>query len=105
MAGDDAVTTVATISAAREIADSLTAFITAESIDLNVSCEGPGEVKAVKSAGRDKSDAETIQSGGWIECPTAWAMAGRLGISTRQMGAILDFLEVKIRKCALGCFE
>ena len=99
------MTTVATISAAREIADSLTAFITAESIDLNVSCEGPGEVKAVKSAARDKSDAETIQSGGWIECATALAMAGRLGISTRHMGAILDFLDVKIRKCALGCFE
>ncbi|GAG25184.1 unnamed protein product [marine sediment metagenome] len=99
------MTTVATISAAREIADSLTAFVTAESFALNVSCEGPGEVKVVKSAGRDKSDVETIQSGGWIECPTALAMAGRLGISTRQMGAILDFLEVKIRKCALGCFE
>ena len=99
------MTTAATISAAREIADSLTAFITAESIDVNVSCEGAGEVKVVKSAGRDKSNAEMIQSGGWIECPTAWAMARRLGISTRQMGAILEFLEVKIRKCALGCFK
>ena len=99
------MTTAATISAARELADSLTSFITAESIDLNVSCEGPGEVKAVKSAGRDKSDVETIQSGGWIECPTAWAMAEGLGISTRQMGVILEFLDVKIRRCALGCFE
>jgi len=99
------MTTAATISAAREIADSLTAFITAESMGLNVSCEGPGEVKVVKSAGCDKSDVETIQSGGWIECPTAWAVARRLGISTRQMGSILDFLDVKIRKCALGCFE
>ena len=69
------MTTAATISAAREIADSLTAFITAESMGLNVSCEGPGEVKVVKSSGRDKSDVETIQSGGWIECPTAWAEA------------------------------
>ncbi len=99
------MTTAATISASREIADSLTAFITTESIDLNVSCEGAGEVRVVKSAGRDKSNAETIQSGGWIECPTAWSMADRLGISTRQMGAILEFLDVKIRKCALGCFE
>lgn len=99
------MTTAATISAAREIADSLTAFITAESIDLNVSCEGLGEVKVVKSAGRDKSNVETIQSRGWIECATAWAMARRLGISTRHMGTILDFLEVKIRKCSLGCFE
>ena len=52
-----------------------------------------------------ESDLAMIYSGGWIACETARDLAKKLAISIRQMGGLLDQLNVKIRKCSLGCFQ
>jgi len=41
---------------------------------------------------------------GRIPCALALETARRLGISPGQMGKLLDFLEIKVRQCQLGCF-
>ena len=43
--------------------------------------------------------------GGWIGCGRAHVLAEKLGIQTRQMAKLLDFLNIKIRHCELGCFQ
>lgn len=82
-------------------------FVQAEGIALNVISEGDCAVEVFESecGERPESDLTTLRSGGWIACATAWAVAARLDISTRQMGALVNFLDIKIKACSLGCFK
>ena len=41
---------------------------------------------------------------GWIACALALDMARNLEIPPGKMGRFLNLLEIKIRKCQLGCF-
>lgn len=54
---------------------------------------------------RRESTADTLEAGGWIRCATAWAVAARHEIALRRLGALLNALDIKVRKCSLGCFE
>jgi hypothetical protein len=82
----------------------VTRLIGDEGIPVEIVSEGECAVRVVQSEGRVESDPGTLQSGGWIKCETAREMAGRLNIDTRQMGRLLDLLDVKVRECGLGCF-
>ncbi|MBN1335011.1 MAG: hypothetical protein JXB39_03525 [Deltaproteobacteria bacterium] len=52
----------------------------------------------------DEADASTLPAGGTIRCPIALGMAARLGISAKDLGRLLNRLEIKIHGCQLGCF-
>ena len=86
------------------MAEQLREFLAEEKIDLEVigrCCD----VEVVVCEESLESDLATIYSGGWIACETARDLAKKLAISIRQMGGLLDQLNVKIRKCSLGCFQ
>ena len=87
------------------VAEQLQKFLEAEEIKIEVVTDGNYDVTAVKCDDRKESNLNTIYSGGWIVCETARALAKKLKISVRQMGKLLDNLEVKIRACSLGCFK
>ena len=46
-----------------------------------------------------------LYCGGWIACETARTLANKLEIPMTQMGSVLSYLDIKIRKCSLGCFK
>jgi len=94
-----------TLCVGEALAAPLGEFLTAEGIDLALATDGAGDVAVVPTgAERQESTAETVYAGGWIACPTALGLAGKLGIASGQVGRLLDHLEVKIRRCSLGCF-
>ena len=93
------------IDAPADMADDLSGFLSAKSIDLSVVTDESGVVKIAPSGPeRQESDLETIYSGGWITCTRARALGKKLSIASRDVGGLLDHLDVKIRECELGCF-
>jgi len=86
-------------------AEWLREFFNAEGIDIEVVTDGNHDVAVVQCDDHKESDLDTIYSGGWIACETARALAKKLGIPVRQMGKLLNHLDVKIRRCSLGCFK
>ena len=87
------------------IAEQLREFLNVEGIKIEVVTEGHCNVAVVQCEDRKESDLNSIYSGGWITCDTARVSAKKLGIPVMQMGKLLDHLDVKIRKCGLGCFQ
>jgi len=81
-------------------------FIETEKIKLEIVTGEPADVQVLFCAGeeRHESSLDTIYSGGWVVCETARGLAGKMGISLNQMGKLLNHLNVKIRRCSLGCF-
>jgi hypothetical protein len=71
---------------------------------LAMASEDEADVVVRVSEGRQESNDRVLESGGWISCAGAWAMAERLAIDKRSMGKLLDALDVKVRGCELGCF-
>ena len=85
---------------------SLGQFLAAEHISLEVISEGDCEVRVVEPLERQQADISHLPKGGWIACETARAMAKkRLRISYKRMGMLLNFLDIKVRRCGLGCFR
>ena len=85
------------------MADKLAGFVADEGIGLGIVIEG-GDVTVTACEDQRQSDLETIYSGGWVGCEMGRALAGKLRITAGQMGKLLNYLDVKIRKCELGCF-
>ena len=93
-----------TIGVPKGLADKVSEFVRTEAPDCHVSTEGSGTVQVVEAQDGVQSSSALLQAGGWITCPDAFAMAGRLGIPTQSVGKLLDLLDVRIRSCQLGCF-
>lgn len=85
--------------------DQLEKFICNQNIDLETVTDQPGDIKILRCEERKECNLGTIYSGGWIACEMARDIAKKLGISLSQMGNLLNQLNVKIRKCSLGCFK
>ena len=62
-------------------------------------------VQVVTANEQRRCGLRTLYVGGFIACETARGMAVKLGIRIRQMGKLLDFLNIKVRSCSLGCFN
>ena len=86
------------------LAEKLAEFVKAGKLPIEVVSEGSGTVQVVQSEDRQQSDASTLQAGGWIACPDAFALASKLGVPTQAVGKLLNHLDIKIRQCQLGCF-
>ncbi len=82
----------------------LNSFQTENGLAMELRENAPGDVTVEIVTERLESSTTLLYSGGWLSCETAWAMSDILGISKAQMGMMLDLLEVKVRKCDLGCF-
>ncbi len=80
-------------------------LLAGQEIPLEVVCGGEGAVRVAQSGERRECDLTTLHAGGWITCPTAWAMASGLQIGNPAMGKILNLLDIRVRRCDLGCFQ
>lgn len=85
--------------------DKLMEFVNNENIDVEIVSDKPCDVKVMHSEERAECDLDTIYSGGWIACEMARRLAKKMEISLSQMGNLLNLLNVKIRRCSLGCFK
>ncbi len=87
------------------IAEQLREFLEREKVDIGFVTGQEGDVEVVKGDNRKEGNLNIIYSGGRITCETALALAEKLQISARQMGKLLNYLDVKICSCSLGCFK
>ena len=85
--------------------ESVGAFVEGQEIPLRVACTDKCAVRVAEAGDPAQCDLCTLYSGGWITCTTARAMASKLKIAPRQIGELLNHLNVKIRECELGCFK
>ncbi len=49
---------------------------------------------AVKAAVKD----------GYVSCPAGWKVAGNMGVSRLDVGAMIDKLSIRVTDCQLACF-
>ena len=87
-----------------EMRRSVAAFAADEGIPIEVVSTGECNVCVVRSGERTESDASTLCAGGWIGCACARATAIGLKITPKQMGRLLNRLDIKVRQCELGLF-
>ena len=87
------------------MAERLCSFLNKEGISLEVVTNASCDVTVVSSDERIQCDLNTIYSGGWIVCETARQLARKIEISIKQIGKLLNFLNIKVRRCSLGCFQ
>lgn len=81
------------------------AFLIKESIPLAVTSGDPGDVEIEPcEEERREGDISILYQGGWIRCSVARAAAEKLSIRYSDFGKVLDYLDIKIRDCELGCF-
>lgn len=82
------------------------AFLNQEKIQLAVTSHDAGdlEIEPLEEGERRESSRTTLYKGGWIRCAAARSAADKLSLEYRDFGKILDFLDIKIRDCELGCF-
>ena len=81
------------------------AFLRTEDIQVDLTTSGNCEVQVQMCDSRKEGSMTKIYIAGWIGCETARALAKKLDISLMQMGKMLNYLNVKIRHCSLGCFQ
>ncbi len=89
-----------------DLRTALSEFVAGEGIRLAlVPTDDDCTVQVVAADEQRRCGLRTLYVGGFIACETARGMAVKLGIRTRQMGKLLDFLNIKVRNCGLGCFK
>lgn len=93
-----------TINIPETMHDEIKEFLAKENIAVTVASDAKCDVSVVPGEERRESSVSSLHPGGWIKCPVAWAVSDKLSISYGEMGKILNFYEIKIRDCALGCF-
>ena len=89
------------VSKARQLRE----FLNIQESPIEVVTDGPCNVTVVQCEDHKESDLGTIYSGGWITCETARGLAKKLEIPIAKMGKLLNHLDVKVRRCGLGCFK
>ena len=87
------------------IADKLRGFFNSEKIDIDVISGQPDNIEVRQCDDHRESNLDIIYSGGWITCEIARSLAQKMEISLEQTGKLLNLLNVKIRRCSLGCFK
>jgi hypothetical protein len=83
---------------------SLADFMKTEAIQMELTQDGGADVNILMSDTRKESDLQTLYAGGHIPCRIALELAQKLQIPTIQTGALLNYLDIKVKNCSLGCF-
>jgi hypothetical protein len=84
---------------------SLEKFLDTEKIDIELVTNQQGDIEVIQCNDHKESNFDIIYAGGWITCETARSLANKIEIPLGKMGKLLDHLNVKIRRCSLGCFK
>lgn len=92
-------------SADSKICDKLQKFLNQKQIPISFSDDGTGAIRIIHGLDRPFCTFDTLYVDGAIDCETARHLAVKLNITLGHMGQILDFLNIKIRNCSLGCFR
>lgn len=93
-----------TISVPESVSVGLKRFVDDNSIPVGIQVENGDLTVEDTGTERRESTLDFLYSGGWVTCATARAIAANLEITLSQMGQMLDHLNVKVKKCGLGCF-
>jgi len=83
----------------------LQAFFDSERIAIEIVTDQPCDVKVIRCNDRKESNLDSVFSGGWITCEMARNLAKKMKISLGETGKMLNHLDVKVRRCSLGCFK
>jgi len=75
-----------------------------EGVPLELGGEGEAGVRVEEPGGRQPSDLETLRIHGWIPCELGPRMARQIGVPERKLAGFLNVLDIRVRKCRLGCF-
>lgn len=94
----------ATLGVPETMLKPVSAFVAAEALPFQIVTDAGCTVQVVPAEEGRQSSVSALQAGGWIACSTAFEMAGRLGVQTRDLGKLLNHLDIKVRACQLGCF-
>ncbi|MFH1754588.1 MAG: molybdenum cofactor guanylyltransferase [Candidatus Latescibacterota bacterium] len=92
------------VTVPESLREDLTAFLKTESIQLAVASGIAGDIEVLSAADRQESTIDKLYKGGWVNCEVARTAAEKLSLSYRDFGKILDYLNIKVRECGLGCF-
>ena len=87
------------------IAEQFREFLDAEEIKIGVVTDGSYDVAVVQCDERKESNLNTIYTSSWITCEMARSLAKKMNIPLDQTGKLLNYIDVKIRRCSLGCFK
>ena len=80
-------------------------FFNSEGIAIEIVTDQQCDVKVIQCNDRKESNLDSVFSGGWITCEMARSLAKKMKISLGQTGKMLNHLDVKVRRCSLGCFK
>jgi len=95
----------ATLSLPAPLLDATRTFLAEQGIPLAVAAApAEGALAVVLGDRTGESEPDRLVAGGRIRCALALGLAGRLGLQSAQVGALLDHLDVKVHACSLGCF-
>lgn len=92
------------LSVPKSLSDKVLQFTKDNSVLLDIVTENADVTVEICTGDRLESDLTKLYSGGWIKCENARLTAKNLDITRRQMGKLLDELNIKVRECGLGCF-
>jgi hypothetical protein len=95
----------AKLTVSEKLLPSVQRLTNAEQINVDVTADPDGAVKITPGAPGQQSASTELRAGGWISCSTAFETAGRLQVPPRDVGKLLNHLDIRIRACQLGCFE
>lgn len=71
---------------------------------VKVVAEGEADLNVEPSPERRECTSRTLYPNGWVVCATALSIAHRLNLGPREVGRLMNGLDIKIKKCSLGCF-
>ncbi len=95
-----------TLGAPRELLDVLRAECEKLDLPFKVVDGDDADVVLCNDDGQRRDcSAKVLYRGGRITCAAAFELAGRLDISVRNTGKLLDGLNIRIKSCQLGCFS
>jgi len=95
----------ASLAVPESMATSVGEFLAAESIPLDVVTSGQSAVRVEASTTRQQCRTDVLYTGGWIGCSEALTIADALDIGAGNMGKLLNWLDIRVRQCQLGCFR
>jgi molybdopterin-guanine dinucleotide biosynthesis protein A len=82
----------------------LQAWAQREGVSLELGTEEEEGLRVTEPEGRQPADLKTLCVGGWIACELGHELAGRIGVPEKKLAGLLDVLDIRVRKCQLGCF-
>jgi hypothetical protein len=79
-------------------------FLAKENIPLAVTTSDSGDAEVAVAEERLECEISVLYQKGWVKCSVARAAAEQLSLQYHEFGKVLNFLDIKIRDCELGCF-